>query len=117
MITKIVEQLKTGTIKNVIPFGFPVPSPPYIVVKEFTHPNGTGFFITVHYNQGQQILLDDYIKKDIPELLNDFQAITRNGNLQRLESDIFSPIPELQIHNDDDSISKERVYWMPDKLN
>lgn len=117
MITKIIEQLKTGTIKNVVPFGSPVPSTPYIVVKEFTHPMGTGFFVTTHMDQGQQIFLDDYVKKDIPELLNDFKATTRNGNLQQLHQDIFSPIPELQIHNDDDSISKERVFWMPDKLN
>jgi hypothetical protein len=117
MITKIVAQLKTGSIKKVIPYGKPIPTPPYIVVKEFTHPMGNGYFIIVHFNQGQQILLDDYIKKDIPTLLNNFKATTRNGNLQELQSDIFEPIPELQVQNDDDTISKERVYWMPDKLN
>lgn len=117
MITKIVEQLKTGTYKNVIPFGHPVPSIPYVVVKEFAHPMGTGYFITAHFNQGQQILLDDYIKGEVSTLLTDFQATTRNGNLQKLTQDIFAAIPELQDNNDDDSISKERVFWMPDKLN
>lgn len=119
MITKIVEQLKTGTIKNVVAYGSNLPTAPYVVVKQENEPlgRGTQFRIIAHFLKGQQIYLEDYIKKEVSELLTDFQATTRNNNLNELWQDEFGQMPELTVSNDDDTISMERVYWMPDKLN
>lgn len=117
MITKIVAKLKTGSITSVIPFGHDLPSPPYVVVKEYTHPMGTGFFITAHVNKDAQIILDDYIKEEVPGLLDGFKTTSRHGNLNELEPDFSFGIPQLQISNDDGTISKERAYYMPDRLN
>jgi len=45
MITKIVAQLKTGSVKNVVPFGMgSLPAPPYTVVKGERDPTGQGLY-------------------------------------------------------------------------
>ena len=56
MITKIIEQLKTGQIKNVVPFGVEqLPAPPYIVVKTERDPLDRGKFLQ-RYKLAKSIL-------------------------------------------------------------
>jgi hypothetical protein len=122
LITKIVAQLKTGTYKNVVPYGFPLPSPPYIVVaqKRDIAGRGTAFHIFVHMAKSTTGVppitqLEDYVRNDLSLLLSDFQTTDRHGNLNRLYQD-YNQLPELVVDNDDNTISMERVFWMPDIL-
>lgn len=113
MITKIVEKLKTGSIKNVVPYGVDqLPKPPYIVVKptkDFLN-RGRSYFIFVHMLPGQNIMLEDYLFNDLSILLDGFTAISRHGNLNNLltEND-YDDI----VRNDDGTISMGRVFLMP----
>ncbi len=116
MITKIIEKLKTGSIKNVVPYGtIPLPAPPYVVVRPEADGLGRGkiFRIFAHFLPGQNIFLEDYIQKDLTNLLRYFTATTRHGNSNKLftEQD-YSDI----IVNDDGTISKERRFLMQSRF-
>lgn len=116
MITKIVAQLKTGKVKNVVPFGVAsLPAPPYVVVKQERDPteNGTIYRIIAHYAPGQVTFLEDYIQKDIPDLLDGFKTLTRHGNYQKIE--ITDEWSGLVPDNDDQTISMEKVFLVPGK--
>lgn len=113
MIDKIIAQLKTGTIKNVVPFGYGSrPAPPYIVVSQMTDPIGRGivYRIHVHMMPGQNLDLMDYTIEDISTLLDGFEATTRHANTNTIErGDINYRI----LSNDDETISMSRDYLMP----
>jgi hypothetical protein len=118
MLTKIVEQLKTGNITNVIPYGsIPIPSAPYVVVKPELDILGRGrsFRIIVHMLPGQQIFLDDYVNGELETLLYDFAATTRNGNYNQLYREPIDS--DISISNDDGTISMERVFMMPSRID
>ena len=118
MITKVVEQLKTGTIKNVFKYGAEteMPEPPYIVVKTENDPAGRGklYRIIGHMLPGQDIMLEDYMTKNISDLLSDFTAVGRNGarNMLLNENEYTDTIPI----SDDGTISYERVFLMPSRV-
>lgn len=117
MIDKIVAQLKTGTITNVIPYGSPVGNnTPYIVVRPERDPlnNGTTYRIIVHMTPGQQIFLEDYVRKDVSDLLDNFGSATRHGNYNKLET--LDDYNDIIIDNDDGTISMERSFLLPSKL-
>lgn len=117
MIDKIVEQLKTGRIKNVVPFGSNNNSlPPYIVVKPESDSLGRGtiYRIFIHMKPGQQIDLEDYLRKDISDLLDGFGSATRNGNYNELET--TEEYNDIIVNNDDKTISMERSYLLPSRL-
>lgn len=118
MITKIVAKLKTGSITSVVPFGFPLPTPPYVVVsiKNDVAGRGTAFHIFTHMVPTALVQLNNYVRGELSTLLSDFKATSSNGNLNQLWQD-YNQLPELVISNDDGTISMERVFWMPDKLN
>ena len=114
MLDKIIDQLKTGTIKNVVAFGAAsLPAPPYIVVKpeKDIAGRGRGFRIIVHMLPGQQIFLEDYIFTTISQLLNGFAHATRHGNYNQLLNEY--DYDDIVISNDDGTISMERRYLMP----
>ena len=117
MIDKIVAQLKTGSIKNVVPYGSPqLPNPPYIVVRPEADSIGRGtvYRIIIHMLPGQQIFLEDYLRKDISDLLDEFGATTRHGNYNELmTTDEYN---DIIISNDDGTISMERSYLLPSRL-
>ena len=117
MIDKIVTQLKTGTIKNVVPFGgSKLPAPPYIVVKPETDPLNRGivYFINVHMQPGQQIFLEDYVNEDISDLLDDFGSTTRHGNYNKLMTE--EEFSVIIMDNDDGTISMGRRFLLPSRL-
>jgi len=113
MLTKIEEQLKTGTIKNVTYFGSGIQfQPPYVVIKQEKDPVGRGtiFRIIAHF-QGLQIdWLDNYLEVEVIDLLNGFKIITSKGNYNQLMVDDYS---DIVITNDDLTISKEMIFLMP----
>ena len=114
MITKIVAKLKTGTIKNVVPFGSPLPVPPYVVVKQ--EPAGgsmTRFRIIPHMAQGQQVALNNYIFHELSDLLTGFEASDTNTNLFRLEEPEEKEWTGVGAVSDDNTISMERCFYAP----
>lgn len=117
MLSKIVARLKTGSIKNVVPFGSIAQNPSYIVVKPERAENGIGrrFRIIVHMKPDQQEFLEDYIFNELSTLLTDYQVESRHGNLNQLimEDDNYT---DITISNSDGTISMERCFIMPSKL-
>jgi hypothetical protein len=113
MIGTVVEKLKTGTIKNVVPFGSKLPAAPYVVVKQEPAPdNETRFRIIVHAVQGSQIIiLNPYIFNELSTLLSGFSAEDEVGNQFLLEDrqEWSGVIPS----SDDSTISMERCFYAP----
>lgn len=117
MITKIVEQLKTGSIKNVVQYGVEqLPAPPYVVVKPERDPltRGRMYRIIVHYLPGQNTWLEDYIINDLTDLLDNFSAESRHGNYNTLLTE--NDYTDIVIDNDDGSISMERTFLLPTRI-
>lgn len=114
MESKIVEQLKTGKVKNVVPFGqvSVPPAPPYIVVKEEVDPFGRGdiYRIIVHVPIGANKFLKEYMA-EVQQLLDGFGAETPWGNYLVLYPE--GPISGIITGNDDNTIAKERMYLCP----
>lgn len=114
MITKIVAQLKTGMVKNVVAFGETsvMPAAPYIVVKEETDSLGRGdvYRVIVHAPMGAIIFLKQYMA-DVQRLLDGFSATTYLGNWQSICAD--GPVSDTIMGNDDGTIAKERTYLCP----
>jgi len=116
MITKIVAKLKTGTIKNVVPFGSPLPTAPYAVVKEEKSAgNMTRFRVIAHaaQNAANVLVLDAYVKTELSTLLGEFEADDRNGNHFRLEEPDEKEWTGIGAVSDDSTISMERVFYAP----
>jgi hypothetical protein len=111
MLTKIVAKLKTGTIKNVVPFGTKLPAPPYVVVKpEIVPGTGRRFRVIAHRLQGEQSQLEDYVREAIA-LLDEFQATSRTGKLNALGN--VESITDIGAVSDDSTISMEAAFIMP----
>lgn len=116
MITAIINQLKTGSIANVIPRGQNIsnPSQPYVVVSDLegiqqgNTENGLNeYSINVHFPKGHINQLDDYIENELYTLLNKKTLITRDS--RKVEIKVTSQIGRLVEDNDDKTMSKERV--------
>ena len=113
MMTKIVAKLKTGSIKNVIPYGYGITpaNPPYVVVKRESAENQFRWRIIAHMKPGQNIAIDDYIFGEVSELLGDFVTTTRHGNTADLDrSDEYSDVAQ---QSSDGTISMERIFYSP----
>lgn len=117
MITKIVERLKTGTVKNVVPYGVAsLPAPPSVVVRPEADGLGRGrlFRIIAHFQPGQQTWLEDYIFDEVSDLLTDYKAVSRHGNTN-IVRDVEDYIDTV-VSNDDGTISMERRFLVPSRL-
>jgi hypothetical protein len=120
MIEQVVKKLKTGAIKTVVPFdslfgsdGNPVyPAAPYIVVKTEKGVGGRNFRIIVHFPLGARSQLENAMRATI-KLLKGFGATSRNGAYNRLEGPI--DYTDVDVVNDDKTISMEALYLMPTK--
>ena len=116
MITRFVERLKTGTVKNVVPFGVStMPSPPYVVVKPESAQNGRNFRIIPHFGVGQNILLENYVFNELSTLLKNFVTTDRNGNNVKIKD--AEEYTDIVCENDDSTISMERVFYIPSRLH
>jgi hypothetical protein len=117
LTTKIVDRLKEGRIKNVVPYGEDqLPKPPYIVVRPERDPlnRGRKFRIIVHMKPGQNIFLEDFVYKDLSDLLDNFGAYDRHGNYNILLTE--NDYTDIIIANDDKTISMERVFLLPSRI-
>lgn len=118
MISSIVAKLKTGTYKNVVPYGYgSLPAAPYIVVKQEQDilSRGTAFRIIAHFLPGQLIAMEKYIRNELSNLLSGFSGTTTAGNDFTLQDD-YNVFPETIISNDDKTIAMERVFYTPDVM-
>jgi hypothetical protein len=114
MQTKVVAKLKTGSIKNVVPFGSPLPVPPYVVVKEENAGNHmVRFRIIPHMAQGGTIQLRAYVFTELPTLLADFESTDVNGNHFKLEEPWPREWQDVIPASDDSTISMERSFYAP----
>lgn len=121
MIAEIIAQLKTGDLTNVIPFGQKVPTEtPYVVVKPEAHPSGRGIRVIVHYAVGTTLTKingviktpqDDYIYTELPTLLSDFEFINNHGETMSVVD--TGEITDVGVVNDDNTISMERLFYIP----
>ena len=120
MNTAIINQLKEGSIKNVILFGDsgPVPALPYVVLKPepSEEHDKQNFRIIVHRNQGENALAETYIFTELPALINRVWLETSNGGKFRLmnSGEWYGPLPP----NDegtiaDGTIAYERIFFAP----
>ncbi|MDD3388208.1 MAG: hypothetical protein PHU58_07050 [Prevotella sp.] len=117
MLINIINQLKTGKIKNVVAYGAgALPATPYVVVRIQKDPLERGRLIRlfVHFAPGSNIFLEDYVLDDLSTLLNGFTFQTRHGNTQKVE--FIDDYGEVVPDNDDKSISMERSFLVPGKL-
>jgi hypothetical protein len=117
MITKIVAQLKTGKITNVVPYGVEkLPAPPYVVVKTETDflNRGRLYRIIVHMQPGQHTFLEDYVMNDLSDLLDNFSAESRHGNYNTLLTE--NEYIDTLVSNDDGTISMERSFLLPSRI-
>ena len=112
MKPKVVARLKTGSIKNVVPFGSSLPVAPYVVVREEPAPgNEVRFRIIAHMAQGQDIALRAYIFTELSTLLSGFSALSSVGNQFELEDrQEWYPVGAV---GDDNTISMERCFYAP----
>lgn len=115
MLTSIRNRLLTGPIKNVVAYGSPPQSPPYVVIK-LLPASGVGRRLEVwgHMMPGQQTFLESYMVNSLSGLLVDWQGTTALGNTYRVW-----PTQELSgiiTANDDGTISMMRAFQIPSIL-
>jgi hypothetical protein len=115
MIIKIIEKLKTGSIKKVVAFGDnKLLSIPYTVVKPEKREGTRAFRVIGHFPAKTQTELEDYIFNEVRGLLSDFQATGRNNDLNQLHFN--GEYSDFAVTNDDGSISMDIVFEMPFNL-
>jgi len=70
---ELIERLKTGSVKNVILFGDSMNKPklPYVVVKPIAGGDRKLLQIFVHTALGMQDFIEEYIIKELSELLKE----------------------------------------------
>lgn len=111
MLTKIIELLKTGSVKNGTYFGSGEQfEPPYFIVKKEEDFRGTIYRVIGHFQQGQKIFLEDYIEGEVVNVLDGWMTTDRKGNYCRLSlENIILNIPP----SDDLTICEEAVFLSP----
>lgn len=110
MIDLVVAQLKTGTWKNVVPFGSTTPAVPYLVVREEPTELGyTRWRITGHALPNQILQLRTYIRKDVVKLL-DKVALSGSGRYTKLDAMRGGQYTPFSVVSDDGTISMEAVF-------
>lgn len=118
MIDAIVARLQTSaTIPNAVKFGpwEAPPSPPYVCVKPEIHPAGRGIRIIAHTTAEESSILDDYIFNEVSEILKDYEFTDTNGN--NLVVKDAEEYTEVMADNDDNTISMERLFYVPSRLH
>ncbi len=118
MIDLIVAKLKThSTIKAVVPFGSAIPGSPYTVVKAETTPNGfVRYRVNAHFQPGQQMAMDTYIRKDVYALLHNvlLSGVGADTRKYIIRADPDQSIGQVVTSNSDGTISQDRVFRAPE---
>jgi hypothetical protein len=118
MTDLIVNELKKGAWKNVVPFGYLLPPAPYIVVKEeptelgYTRWRFIGHIAPGNKTSGIQpdiMSLRTYMRKTLYDLING-KILQGGGRAVMLERIPGQKHDGLSIQNDDGTISIETTY-------
>jgi hypothetical protein len=114
MIFKVRDRLKTGPIERVYLFGEKHgPDAPYVVIKEEPFPGrGTQIRVFAHFLPGQQKFLRTYVRKTLLELLEDYEAVSDDGNRNIVLSE--NVISSTITPEEDGTISMWRLFLIPD---
>lgn len=114
MIYKVIEQMKTGSIKNVVMSGGKaLPAPPFSVVVEEPMPGrGTHLRIFTHMLPGQQKFLRTYNRKELLNLLDGFEADSADGNHNIILTE--DQIGTIISEEESGTISTWRLFLIPD---
>lgn len=114
MLYKAIEKLKTGSIKNVVCYGAAaLPATPFVVVVEEPMPGrGTHLRVYAHFKPGQQKFLRTYIRKEALELLDNYEAVSDDGNRNIIltENSVSGIIEDAEAG----TISAWRLFLIPD---
>jgi hypothetical protein len=123
LVKAIVERLKTGTIKNIVPFAnsMKIPPPPYAVVKPEVGavPGTRQFRVIAHVEQGRMEELEKYVFTELPELLltgKDGQKVRLkdgDGRVYRLRSGDWT---DVRPDGEGGTICMERIFYIPFKI-
>ena len=120
MISEIVKQLQTGSIERVVPYDKKLPPPPYVVVKAETHISGRGIRVIAHYKTGTteytqngivNTPLEDYIYTEVHNLLSEYEFTNNHGEHMTVKD--TGEITELTPVSDDNTVSMERLFYIP----
>lgn len=118
MIDLIVTKLKThANWKNVVRFGSELPAPPYVVVKaETTNFGFVRYRINAHVKQGQQEAMEEYIRKDVYNLLHNvvLSGVGSDDRKYIIRADPEKSIGDVVTSNSDKTISQERIFRAPE---
>lgn len=113
MIDLVVNKLKTGAWKSVIPFGMKLPTAPYLVVKEEPAP-ALGYIrwrIIGHALPSQLMLLRTYMRKDVRALLlGPVAGVSPDNRYMVLEEMPEENPGALSVISDDGTISIESIF-------
>lgn len=112
MLTNIKDRLRNdGSIPNVVLFGEPLPSSPYVCLKPETHPCGRQIRVIAHMDLGKNKDLELYIFDELPALLSNWSYIDEYGNYVTIKD--AKEYTDIITDNDDSTISMERLFYIP----
>lgn len=115
MLKSIRDRVLTGSIKNAVVFGSDMPKKtPYVVIKPEALPIGTGIRIVVHYARNDILPMRDYLFNELSDLLNGFIYTDETGTTNEvLDAEEYT---DIVISNDDNTISMDRLFYVPSRL-
>jgi len=109
--TELINRLKTGSIKNIIFFGDKTEkkSTPYAVIKSLAGGDRKLLQIFIHTVLGMQDFIEDYIIKELPELLK--EPLEADGKFITVQSTgaWFGPY----VDESDNTLAMSRDFFIP----
>lgn len=112
MLREIREQLLNGSIQNIAIYGSShLPPTPYVVVKRINDSLGRGtvYEVFAHFDADYQLDLIDYVKKELPLLLDGFTVYDSNGYKKELSLK-YGTDTGLYKNDDDNTIQLSRQF-------
>jgi len=112
----IIKRLKEGSLRRVVPFGtstFGVP--PYVVVRLEKDLDVVNIRVFVHFEQGAQQLYRPYVMGELSELLLNHRFTDSEGNVFEVYD--TGRWDEASAVSDDNTLSMERIFYVPFRTN
>ena len=113
MVDLIINQLKKGSIKDVVLFSDTdkPPQPPYVIVKSENGivPNTRQYRISVYHNQGMFDALQNYVMNEI-DLLLPHQLEDKDGRRYLLYKNGQT---DISLEPTDNTYFMERIFFSP----
>ena len=109
--TAIIQRLKTGSIKNVLLFGDSMNklSAPYVVIKPIAGGDRKLYQIIVHILFGMQDILENYVLRELEQLLKEPLEADGKYTTCRSTGTWFGPY----IDEGDNNLAMSRDFYIP----